>query len=166
MHNGLRSRICIRVDGGFRTAADVLIAAALGADEFGFGTTPLVALGCDMARQCHLNTCPVGIATQDPELTAKFKGKPEHVVNYLFMVAQELREIMARLGFRQINEMIGRVDCLKTNKAIDHWKADGLDLTPLLAPAVKLRPHVEVYCTTKQDHGLELALDNKLIDVC
>ena len=118
-----------------------------------------------MMRKCHLNTCPVGIATQDEELRKKFRGRPEHVVNYLFMVAEEAREIMAQLGFRSVNEMIGRVDCLDTDHAIKHWKADGLDLTKLLAPAPKPRPEVGVYCQIEQDHGLELALDNKLLEL-
>jgi glutamate synthase domain-containing protein 3 len=122
-----------------------------------------VALGCIMMRKCHLNTCPVGIATQDPMLRKKFAGQPEHVVNYLFMVAEDAREIMARLGFRRIVDMIGRTDVLQTQKAIDHWKADGLDLTPILAPARKPHERTDVHCTREQDHGLNLALDNRLI---
>ncbi|MFP6648227.1 MAG: glutamate synthase-related protein, partial [Pirellulaceae bacterium] len=122
-------------------------------------------LGCIMMRKCHLNTCPVGIATQDPDLRAKFTGKPEHVVNYLFMVAKEARQIMARLGFRTVNEMIGRSDCLETEDAIRHWKSDGLDLTAILEPVNKPHPDVEVYCTIKQDHGLEHALDNQLLEL-
>jgi glutamate synthase (NADPH/NADH) large chain len=129
----------------------------------GFSTAPLIALGCIMMRKCHLNTCPVGVATQDPVLRKKFAGQPEHVVNYLFMVAEEAREIMASLGVRRFVDLIGRTDLLQTRTAIDHWKADGLDLTPLLAPATKPRPNTEVYCTKWQDHGLDLALDNKLI---
>ena len=131
----------------------------LGAEEFGFATAPLITLGCIMMRKCHLNTCPVGVATQDPELRKKFTGSPEHVVNYLFMVAEEARAIMAELGFRTIDEMVGRVDCLETNDAIRHWKADGLDLTNLLTPAKKPQPDVGTYCTRGQDHGLELSLD-------
>ena len=142
------------------------IACLLGAEEFGFATAPLITLGCIMMRKCHLNTCPVGIATQDEELRKKFEGKPEHVVNYLFMVAEECREIMAQLGFRTINEMVGRADCLETDAAIKHWKADGIDLTPILALAKKPRPDVEVYCTIKQDHGLDQVLDQKLIKDC
>ena len=161
--NDLRSRVVLQTDGQLKTGRDVAIAALLGAEEFGFATAPLITLGCIMMRKCHLNTCPVGIATQDPELRKKFNGKPEHVVNYLFMVAEDCREYMAKLGFRTMNEMIGRVDCLQTDAAIAHWKADGLDLTAILTPA--LRPHdgVEVICTQAQDHGLELALDHDLI---
>jgi glutamate synthase domain-containing protein 3 len=122
-----------------------------------------VSLGCIMMRKCHLNTCPVGIATQDPILRQKFAGRPEHVINYLFLVAEEARQIMAQLGFRTFNELIGRVDCLETNQAIKHWKAQGIDLTPILTPAVKPHDEVEVYNTTKQDHGLERALDVTLI---
>src|SRR5690606_19554888 len=115
--NDLRSRVVVQTDGGLRTGRDVVIAALLGAEEFGFATAPLITLGCIMMRKCHLNTCPVGIATQDPELRKKFTGKPEHVVNYLFMVAEEARQLMAQLGFRTINEMVGRVDVLDTNDA-------------------------------------------------
>ena len=163
--NDLRSRVVLQTDGQLKTGRDVVIAAMLGAEEMGFSTAPLITLGCIMMRKCHLNTCPVGIATQDEELRKKFKGKPEHVVNYLFMVAEEAREIMAQLGFRSINEMIGRADCLNTNAAIQHWKADGLDLTHLLSPAKKPREDVGVYCQIEQDHGLELALDNKLLEL-
>src|SRR5690606_28388177 len=130
-----------------------------------FATAPLITLGCIMMRKCHLNTCPVGVATQDPELRKKFAGKPEYVINYLFMVAEDVRRWMARLGFRTVNEMIGRAEVLEVSDAIVHWKASGLDLTPLLTPAAKLRPDVEVYNTTKQDHGLEQALDNRLIEL-
>ncbi|MEQ1827049.1 MAG: glutamate synthase large subunit [Pirellula sp.] len=157
--NNLRSRVTLQTDGGLKTGRDVVIAALLGAEEFGFATAPLITLGCIMMRKCHLNTCPVGIATQDPELRAKFAGKPEHVVNYLFMVAEDAREIMAKLGFRKIDELIGRTDCLKVDKAIKHWKTDGLDLTPILKPAKKTSPDVEVRCVQKQDHGLEKSLD-------
>ena len=163
--NDLRSRTILQTDGGLRTGRDVAIAALLGAEEFGFSTAPLITLGCIMMRKCHLNTCPVGIATQDPDLRAKFNGKPEHVVNYLFMVAEETRQIMARLGFRTIDEMVGRVDCLETKAAIEHWKADGLDLSSILAPAPKPHDNVDVICTIKQDHGLEEALDNQLIEL-
>jgi glutamate synthase (NADPH/NADH) large chain len=163
--NDLRSRVVLQTDGGLKTGRDVVMAAMLGAEEMGFSTAPLITLGCIMMRKCHLNTCPVGVATQDPELRAKFTGKPEHVVNYLFMVAEEAREIMAQLGFRSILEMVGRADCLDTSKAIDHWKADGLDLTNVLAPAVKPHPDVDVICTKKQDHGLDKALDNKLLEL-
>ena len=118
-----------------------------------------------MMRNCHLNTCPVGIATQDPLLRKKFAGRPEHVVNYMFMVAEEARQIMAELGIRRILDLIGRVDLLETQDAIDHWKADGLDLAPILSPARKKHDDVDVYCTTKQDHSLRLALDNRLIEM-
>jgi len=161
--NDLRSRVVLQTDGGLKTGRDVVIAALLGAEEMGFSTAPLIVLGCIMMRKCHLNTCPVGIATQDAELRKKFNGKPEHVVNYLFMVAEEAREIMAELGFRTIDDMVGRVDALDPADAIDHWKTDGLDLTPMLAPAAKPHPNVEVRCTMEQDHGLELALDNELL---
>jgi glutamate synthase (NADPH/NADH) large chain len=157
--NDLRSRVVLQTDGQLKTGRDVVIAALLGAEEFGFSTAPLVTLGCIMMRKCHLNTCPVGIATQDPDLRKKFAGKPEHVVNYLFMIAEEARQIMSQLGFRTIDEMVGRVDCLETNEAIKHWKSDGLDLTNLLSPAQKLHPGVGTYCTRGQDHGLELSLD-------
>jgi len=163
--NDLRSRVVLQTDGGLKTGRDLVIAALLGAEEFGFATAPLITLGCIMMRKCHLNTCPVGIATQDPELRKKFTGKPEHVVNYLFMVAEEAREIMAELGFRTLNEMIGRADVLETNAAIRHWKTDGLDLTSILAPARRPHDEVDVRCTKKQDHGLEKALDNKLIEL-
>jgi glutamate synthase domain-containing protein 3 len=155
----LRSRVVLQTDGGLKTGRDVVIAAMLGAEEFGFSTAPLITLGCIMMRKCHLNTCPVGIATQDPELRKKFAGKPEHVVDYLFMVAEEARGYMAELGFRTIDEMVGRVDCLEADAAIRHWKADGLDLTSLLTPVKKPRPDVDTHCTRKQDHGLELSLD-------
>jgi glutamate synthase domain-containing protein 3 len=161
--NDLRSRAVLQTDGGLKTGRDVVIAALLGAEEMGFSTAPLIALGCIMMRKCHLNTCPVGIATQDPVLRKKFAGQAEHVVNYLFMVAEEAREIMAKLGFRRVVDMVGRVDVLETAKAIRHWKADGLDLTPLLTPAVKPHATTDVYCTREQDHGLNLALDNRLI---
>ena len=159
MLNDLRSRVVLQTDGGLKTGRDVAIACMLGAEEFGFSTAPLITLGCIMMRKCHLNTCPVGIATQDAELRKKFRGKPEHVVNYLFMVAEEAREIMAELGFRTIHEMVGRVDCLNTEAAIAHWKSDGLDLTELLTPAQTPYENVDVYCTRMQDHGLEHSLD-------
>ena len=161
--NNLRSRVVLQTDGQLKTGRDIAVAAILGAEEFGFATAPLITLGCIMMRKCHLNTCPVGIATQDPELRKKFKGKPEHVVNYLFMVAEEMREIMASLGLRTVNEMIGRVDLLDTDKAIDHWKAKGLDLSAILEPARVIFEGTEFYKTMDQDHGLDKALDNKLI---
>jgi glutamate synthase domain-containing protein 3 len=163
--NDLRSRVVLQTDGGIRTGRDVVIAALLGAEEMGFSTAPLVTMGCIMMRKCHLNTCPVGIATQDPILRTKFAGAPEHVVNYLFMVAEEARQIMAELGFRRIDDMIGRSDVLESKKAVGHWKADGLDLSAILAPAQKLHENVEVRHTIAQDHGLEKALDNKLLDL-
>lgn len=163
--NDLRSRVVLQTDGQLKTGRDLAMAALLGAEEYGFATAPLITLGCIMMRKCHLNTCPVGIATQDKELRKKFKGKPEHVVNYLFMVAEELREIMAELGFRTINEMIGRVDVLETDIALDHWKMKGIDLSMILAPAVKPHDAVDVYCTMKQNHGLDKALDNQIIEL-
>lgn len=157
--NNLRSRVVLQTDGGLKTGRDVVIAALLGAEEFGFATAPLIALGCIMMRKCHLNTCPVGIATQDPELRKMFEGKPEHVVNYLFMVAEDARRIMARLGFRTIDEMVGRSEVLHTDDAIKHWKSDGLDLTSVLAPAKKLHENVGTRWSMPQDHGLEKSLD-------
>ena len=161
--NDLRSRVRLETDGQIKTGRDVVMAALLGAEEFGLATAPLITLGCIMMRKCHLNTCPVGIATQDPELRKKFAGKPEHVVNYLFMVAEEAREIMAELGFRTINEMVGRVDVLKIDDAVSHWKAKGIDLTPILTPAEKPHPDVGTYCQRPQNHGLDQVLDNQLI---
>ena len=163
--NDLRSRAILQTDGGLKTGRDVVIAALLGAEEMGFSTGPLISLGCIMMRKCHLNTCPVGIATQDPVLRQKFAGQPEHVVNYLFMVAEEARSIMARLGFRRFVDMIGRTGVLEPRAAIEHWKASGLDLTPLLVPAAKPHPAADVYCTREQDHRLNLALDNRLIEL-
>ena len=161
--NDLRSRIVVQVDGQLKTGRDVIIGALLGAEEFGFATVPLVTLGCIMMRVCHLNTCPVGIATQDPVLRKKFEGKPEYVVNFMFLLAEEVRELMAYMGFRTFNDLIGRVDRLEVGEAISHWKAQGLDLTPILSPAVKVYDNVDVYATKKQDHGLEAALDNVII---
>jgi glutamate synthase domain-containing protein 3 len=163
--NDLRSRVVLQTDGGLRTGRDVVIAALLGAEEFGFSTAPLITLGCIMMRKCHLNTCPVGIATQDPMLRKKFDGKPDYVVNYLFMVAEETRQLMAELGFRTIDEMIGRTDALEARQAIDHWKADGLDLSPVLAPAFRAHDGVDVRCTQTQDHGLDKAIDNQLVEL-
>jgi glutamate synthase (NADPH/NADH) large chain len=160
--NGLRGRIAVQVDGGLRTGRDVAIGALLGADEFGFATAPLISIGCVMMRKCHLNTCPVGVATQDPVLRARFTGQPEQVINYFFMVAEEMREIMAKLGFRTVNEMIGRVDKLDLRAAVDHWKARGVDLSRILyQPAPK--PGVAIYNQEGQDHGLDKALDRELI---
>ena len=159
----LRSRVRLQTDGQLKTGRDVVIATLLGAEEYGFATAPLITLGCIMMRKCHLNTCPVGIATQDKELRKKFKGKPEHVVNYLFLVAEEAREIMASLGFKSINEMVGQVESLHVDQAVDHWKAQGINLEKLLAPAVGYYEDTEVYCTIDQDHALEDVLDRTLV---
>jgi glutamate synthase (NADPH/NADH) large chain len=160
--NGLRGRIAVQVDGGLRTGRDVAIGALLGADEFGFATAPLIASGCIMMRKCHLNTCPVGVATQDPVLRKRFTGQPEHVINYFFFVAEELREIMASLGFKTVNEMIGRVDKINMTKAVSHWKAKGIDLSRILF-SVTPKPGVAIHHSEKQNHGLESALDHDLI---
>ena len=160
--NDLRNRIVLECDGQLKTGRDVAIACLLGAEEFGFATAPLVASGCIMMRVCHLNTCPVGIATQNPELRKKFKGKPEHVVNYMYFVAQELREIMAKLGFRTINEMVGQSQKLNRNKAIEHYKASGIDLTPILHK-VTVADDVKLFNTYCQDHNLNVHLDFKII---
>jgi glutamate synthase (NADPH/NADH) large chain len=160
--NDLRNRIVLECDGQLKTGRDVAIACLLGAEEFGFATAPLVASGCIMMRVCHLNTCPVGIATQNPELRKKFKGKPEHVVNYMYFVAQEVREIMAKLGFRTINDMVGQSQKLNRNKAIDHYKSSGIDLTPILHK-VKVADDVKLYNTYCQDHNLSVHLDFKII---
>lgn len=160
--NDLRNRVVLECDGQLKTGRDVAIACLLGAEEFGFATAPLVASGCVMMRVCHLNTCPVGIATQNPELRKKFKGKPEHVVNYMYFVAQELREIMAKLGFKTVNEMVGQVQKLNRNKAIEHYKASGIDLTPILHK-VEVPEDVKLYNTEVQDHQLETHLDFKII---
>jgi len=161
--NDLRSRIRLQVDGKLQTGRDVAIAALLGAEEFGFATLPLISMGCIMMRKCHLNTCPVGVATQDPLLRKKFQGQPEHVINFFFYIAEDLRQIMAQLGFRKLEEMVGRVDCLTQRKDVDHWKASGLDLSAIL-----YNPHVPTrvgrHCTIKQDHGIEKALDCQLIE--
>ncbi|MGD2117695.1 MAG: glutamate synthase large subunit [Chromatiales bacterium] len=160
--NKLRDRIAVQVDGGLRTGRDVVIGALLGADEFGFATAPLIVEGCIMMRKCHLNTCPVGVATQDPELRRRFTGKPEHVVNYFFFVAEEVRKLMAKLGFRSMNEMIGQRDRLDVRKALGHWKANGLDFSRLFHKP-EAGPDEKVYCSATQDHGLDQALDNELI---
>ena len=163
--NDLRSRIAVQVDGGLRTGRDVAIGALLGADEFGFATAPLIAAGCIMMRKCHLNTCPVGVATQDPELRKRFTGTPEHVINYFFFVAEELRTIMAEMGFRTVEEMIGRVDRLDMRRVERHWKAHGVDLKRVLH-AVPLEEGRELFQTETQDHGLAAALDVELIEAC
>jgi glutamate synthase (NADPH/NADH) large chain len=161
--NNLRSRVVLQTDGQLKTGRDVAVAAILGAEEFGFSTAPLVTLGCIMMRKCHLNTCPVGIATQDKDLREKFKGKPENVVNYLFLVAKELRMIMAKLGIKNLNEMIGRVDLLELDSAINHWKKDGIDLSNLLTPAEKVFKDTDVFKTRDQNHNLDNSLDLKLL---
>lgn len=164
--NNLRSRIVVETDGQLKTGRDVAIAALLGAEEFGFSTMPLVTLGCIMMRVCHKNTCPVGIATQNPELRAKFMGDPAYVVNYMRFVAQEVREIMASLGFRTFNEMVGRTDVLEAKQAVDHWKAKGIDLSKILYQPI-VGPEVGRYCQIPQDHGLEKSLDmTVLLDLC
>ena len=161
--NDLRGRIIVQTDGQLKTGRDVAIACLLGAEEFGFAQAPLVVMGCIMLRKCHLNTCSVGIATQDPELVARFSGQPEHVINYFFFIADELRAIMAQLGFRTVNEMVGRVDMLDGRKAIEHWKARGLDFEHLLHKP-NVPAGVATYCNETQDHGLDRALDHKLIE--
>ncbi|MGA1530019.1 MAG: glutamate synthase-related protein, partial [Kiritimatiellia bacterium] len=160
--NDLRSRIVVECDGKLLTGRDVAIAALLGAEEFGFSTAPLITVGCIMMRVCHLNTCPVGIATQDPELRKKYTGKPEYVVNYFRFIAEELRLIMAQLGFRTLNEMVGQVDRLNVAKAVDHWKAQGIDYSKILYKP-EVPDTVGVFCSQKQDHGIDRALDNELI---
>jgi glutamate synthase (NADPH/NADH) large chain len=161
--NNLRSRVTLQVDGQMKTGRDVVIGALLGAEEFGFSTAPLIAVGCIMMRVCHLNTCPVGIATQDAALRAKFAGKPEHVVNYFFLMAEEVRQHLASLGLRSIRDAVGRTDLLEVVGAVEHWKTRGLDLTSILMPAQKPSPDVQVVKTIEQDHGLEAALDNQII---
>jgi len=161
--NKLRSRISVQTDGGLRTGRDVVIAALLGADNFGFATAPLIVEGCIMMRKCHLNTCPVGVATQDPELRKRFSGKPEHLINYFFFIAEEMRQLMSKLGFRSVNEMIGQSDRLNMRDCIDHWKAQGLDYSRLLAKPEADSPK-DIYHNEMQDHGLVKALDNTLIE--
>jgi glutamate synthase (ferredoxin) len=164
--NNLRSRIAVETDGQLKTGRDVIIAALLGAEEFGFATAPLVSLGCIMMRVCHLNTCPVGVATQDPKLRKNFTGDPAHAVNFMVFIAQEVRELMAQLGFRTINEMVGRTDRLEARKAVEHWKARGLDFSKILYQP-NVGDNVGRYCQIQQDHGLEKALDNTtLLKLC
>jgi len=162
--NNLRDRIVVQCDGQLKTGRDVVIAALLGAEEFGFATAPLVVMGCVMMRVCHLDTCPVGIATQNPDLREKFAGKAEFVVNFMEFVAEEVREILAKLGFRSLQEAIGQADCLDVTDSIDHWKAEGLDLSPILYQP-PLASEAVRYCKEEQDHGLEEALDNTLIQL-
>ncbi|MDJ0560391.1 MAG: glutamate synthase-related protein, partial [Microcystis sp. M53599_WE4] len=164
--NNLRSRIAVETDGQMKTGRDVVVATLLGAEEFGFSTAPLVTLGCIMMRVCHLNTCPAGVATQDPLLRKNFIGDPEYTVNFMKFIAQEVREIMAELGFRTLNEMVGRTDVLEPKQAVEHWKAKGIDLTPIL-----YQPEVDAevgrYCQIPQDHGLDKSLDlTVLLDLC
>ena len=164
--NNLRSRIVVETDGQLKTGRDVVMATLLGAEEFGFATTPLVSLGCIMMRVCHLDTCPVGVATQNPELRKKFIGDPEYVVNFLRFIAEDMREIMASLGIRTVSEMIGRTDLLEPKKAVKHWKAKGLDLTPILHQP-DVGSEIGRYCQIDQDHGLENSVDNQiLLDLC
>jgi glutamate synthase (NADPH) large chain len=161
--NDLRSRIRVQTDGKLQTGRDVAIAALLGAEEFGFATTPLIAMGCIMMRKCHLNTCSVGIATQDPELRKQFQGQPEHVINFFFFIAEQVRQYMAEMGFRKLDDMVGRVDLLDAKDAIEHWKARGLDFSAILYnPPVPSR--VARRCVHTQDHGLEGALDHQLVE--
>ncbi|MFC7448340.1 glutamate synthase large subunit [Rhodococcus daqingensis] len=161
--NGLRDRIVVQVDGQLKTGRDVVIAALLGGEEFGFATAPLVVSGCIMMRVCHLDTCPVGVATQNPVLRKRFAGKPEFVENFFMFIAEEVRELLAELGFRTINEAVGQVDALDTTKALEHWKASKLDLSPILAKTESAFMDQDLYCTGSQDHGLEKALDQQLI---
>src|SRR5258706_11424548 len=163
--SGLRDRIVVQTDGQLKTGRDVMIAALLGAEEFGFATAPLVVSGCVMMRVCHLDTCPVGVATQNPVLRERFNGKPEFVVNFFEFIAEEVREYLALLGFRSVAEAVGHVESLDTREAIDHWKAKGLDLTPILH--VPESPwEQDRYCTKRQDHGLDRALDQTLVQLC
>lgn len=165
--NDLRGRTVLQTDGQLKTGRDVAIAALLGAEEFGFSTAPLITLGCIMMRKCHKNTCPVGIATQDPVLREKFAGEPEHVINFFFMVAEEMREIMSQLGLRTVREMVGRSDMLEVDKQVtkNNEKLDNIDLSSVLRPAAELRPEAAQYCVQKQDHGLDMALDQELISL-
>jgi len=162
--NGLRDRVKVQTDGQLKTGRDVAIACLLGAEEFGFATAPLITLGCIMMRKCHLNTCPVGVATQDEELRKKFTGQPEHVVNYFFLLAEEVREIMAKLGYRKMEDMIGQTQHLEANRKGQHYKSRGLDLSPLLTPASELNPAAGIRNLTTQYHGLDIAIDNKFIE--
>jgi glutamate synthase domain-containing protein 3 len=166
LRNDLRSRILVEADGQMRTGRDVVVAAILGADEYGFSTAPLIALGCVMMRVCHLNTCPVGVATQDPVLRERFEGQPAHVVNYLFMVAEEARRIMARLGVRSIAELIGRTELLRPDDAVEHWKAQGVDLRSLLAVPEKMEPGAPRSCVRRPDPVLYDSIDVDLLQLC
>ena len=161
--NRLRSRIAVQVDGGLRTGRDVIVGALLGADEFGFATAPLIAAGCIMMRKCHLNTCPVGVATQDPVLRKRFVGTPEHVINFFFFVAEEVRELMAAMGYRRFDEMIGQMQMLDKAKVVEHWKAKGLDFARLFHKPTP-RQGDAIFHTMTQDHKLEAVLDRRLIE--
>jgi glutamate synthase (NADPH) large chain len=163
--NGLRDRIVVQTDGQLKTGRDVVIAALLGAEEFGFATAPLVVSGCIMMRVCHLDTCPVGVATQNPVLRERFSGKPEFVITFFEYIAEEVRELLAQLGFRTLDEAIGQVEALDVGRAVDHWKASGLDLTPILhvAEVGEQFAGQALRQTQTQDHGLDRALDNRLI---
>lgn len=164
--NDLRKRIVVEADGQMKTGRDVVIAALLGAEEFGFATAPLVTLGCIMMRVCHLNTCPVGVATQNPDLRAKFSGDPQYTVNFMTFIAQEVRELMAQLGFRKLEDMVGRTDMLEARKAVEHWKAKGLDFSKLLY-SPKVGPEIGRFCTESQDHGIDKCLDiTTLLPLC
>ena len=162
--NDLRSRVVLQTDGQIKTGRDIAIAALLGAEECGFATSALIAVGCVMMRKCEKNTCPVGVATQDPRLRAKFTGKPEHVVNFMRFLAEDLRRVMAQLGFRRYEEMVGRVDLLDVDEAVRQWKATGVDLSALLAPARSPRADTSVVCCIPQDHGIDAVLDRRLIE--
>jgi glutamate synthase (NADPH/NADH) len=166
--NDLRSRTVVQADGQMKTGRDIAVAALLGAEEFGFATAPLISMGCIMMRKCHTNTCPVGIATQDPILRAKFAGEPEHVINFLFMVAEEMREYMAHMGFKTVEEMVGRADMLEVDQEVvqNNPKLSGIDLSKLLIPAATIRPEAKQTCQIKQDHGLNAGLDETLISLC
>ena len=161
--NGLRDRIVVQVDGQLKTGRDVMVATLLGAEEYGFATAPLVVSGCIMMRVCHLDTCPVGVATQNPVLRQRFNGKPEFVENFFMFIAEEVRELLAQLGFRTINEAVGQVNALDTTQAAEHWKAYKLDLTPVLHEPESAFMNQDLYCSSRQDHGLDKALDQQLI---
>jgi glutamate synthase (NADPH/NADH) large chain len=161
--NDLRSRVVLQTDGQLKTARDVVIAGILGAEEFGFATAALISMGCVMMRKCEMNTCPAGIATQDPRLRAKFAGSPEHVIRFFTFLAQDIRELLARLGFRKFEDIVGRVDLLEADGAVRGWKSGGVDLSALLVPAVKKNPDSPLVCRVAQDHGIEQVLDRKLI---
>ena len=162
--NDLRSRVRLQTDGQLKTGRDIIIAACLGAEEYGFATAPLIALGCIMMRKCHLNTCPVGVATQDPLLRKKFSGKPEYVVNFFFLLAEEIREYMAEIGVRNLDDLVGRSDLLEVDQSVLHYKNKGLDLSALLTDAKQLNPGAEIRKKMGQDHLLNEALDNFLIE--